>query len=68
MMVISERKRPLEKPTLRWEGNIRIFLSRSRMGGVNWIDLGQHRDKWRALATTVMDLLVQCNAGNFLIT
>jgi hypothetical protein len=36
------------------------------MGGVDWIDLAQDRDRWRALVYTVMNLWVSYNAGNFL--
>jgi hypothetical protein len=27
-------------------------------GGVDWVDLAQNRDRWRALVNTVMNLLV----------
>jgi hypothetical protein len=27
-------------------------------GGMDWIDLAQNRDQWRALVDTVMNLLV----------
>jgi hypothetical protein len=35
-------------------------------GGINWIDLAQDRNRWRALVNAVMDLRVPQNAGNFL--
>jgi hypothetical protein len=31
--------------------------------GVDWIDLAQDRDQWRALVNTVMNLRVPQNAG-----
>jgi hypothetical protein len=33
---------------------------------VDWIELAQNRERWRALVTEVMDLLVPYNPGNFL--
>jgi hypothetical protein len=36
------------------------------VGGADWIDLAQDRDRWRALVYTVMNLRVPQNAGNFL--
>ena len=35
-------------------------------GGMDWIDLVQDRDRWRALTSAVMDLRVPRNVGNFL--
>jgi hypothetical protein len=34
-------------------------------GGVDWIGLAQHRNKWRALVNVVMSLRVPYNAGKF---
>jgi hypothetical protein len=55
----SEGKRPLGRPRRRWVVNIKMDLrERERMGwyGLDWIDLAQDREKWRALLNTVMNL------------
>jgi hypothetical protein len=36
------------------------------MGDIDWIDLAQDRDRWRALVNTVRNLRVIQNAGNLL--
>ena len=33
---------------------------------MDWIDLAQGRDRWRALVNVVMNLRAPLNAGNFL--
>jgi hypothetical protein len=38
----------------------------SRMGDMDWIDLAQDRDRWRAVVNEIMNLRVPYNAGNFL--
>jgi hypothetical protein len=51
-------KRPLGRPRRRWENNIRMDLREIGWGGMDWIDLAQDRDQWRALVNTVMNLRV----------
>jgi hypothetical protein len=51
-------KRPLGRPRCRWEENIKIDLREIVWGGMDWIDLAQDRDQWRALVNTVMNLRV----------
>jgi transcription termination factor 2 len=53
-----EGKRPLGRPRRRWVDNIKIDLREIGWDGVNWIDLAQDRDQWRALVNTVMNLRV----------
>ena len=53
-----EGKRPLGRPRRRWEDNIKMYLQEVGCGGMDWIDLGKDRDKWRALLTDVMNIRV----------
>jgi len=53
-----EGKRPLGRPRRRWEDNIKMDLQGVRNGGVDWIELVQTRDRWRALVNAVMNLRV----------
>ena len=54
----TERKRPLERPRHRWEDNIKMAPQEVGFGGMNWIDLAQDRDRWRALVNAVVNLQV----------
>jgi hypothetical protein len=49
-----ERKRPLRRPRRGWVENLREI----RWGGMDWIDLAQDRDQWRAIVNTVVSLQV----------
>jgi hypothetical protein len=51
-------KSPLGKPRRRREDNIRMDLRGIGWGGMDWIDLAQDRDQWRALVNTIMNLRV----------
>jgi hypothetical protein len=51
-------KRPLGRPRHRWVHNIKMDLREIGWGGVDWIDLADDRDQWRALMNTVMNLRV----------
>jgi hypothetical protein len=53
-----EGKRPLRKPRRRWVDNIKMDLRETGFDGMDWIDLAQDRDQWRALVNTVMNLWV----------
>jgi len=53
-----EGKRPLGRPRHRWEDYIKMDLQEVGCGSVDWIDLAQYRDRWRALVNVVMNLRV----------
>ena len=53
-----EGKRPLGRPRLRWEDNIRMDLREVGCGCVEWMELAQDRDRWHALVSAVMNLQV----------
>jgi hypothetical protein len=53
-----EGKRPLGRPRRRWVNNIKMDLREIGWGGVDWNDLAQDRDQWRALVNMVMNLRV----------
>ena len=53
-----EGSRPLGRPRPRWEDNIRTDLQEVVCGDMDWIELAQHRDRWRALVSTVMNIRV----------
>ena len=44
-----EGKRPLGRCRCRWEDNIKMDLQEVGCGGMDWIELTQDRDRWRAL-------------------
>jgi hypothetical protein len=54
----TEGKRLLVRCRHRWEVNIEIDLREMRWDDVDWIDLAQDRDQWRALVNMVMNLHV----------
>jgi hypothetical protein len=53
-----EVTRPLGSRRRRWEGNIKMVLYEAGQGGMDWIALGQDRDRWRALVNAAMNIRV----------
>jgi hypothetical protein len=53
-----EGKRPLGRQRSRRVDNIEMEFRDTRWGGMDWIDLAQDMDQWRALVKTVMNLRV----------
>jgi hypothetical protein len=50
LVIKPEGKRPLERPRRRWVDNIKMDL-----GSMNWTDMAQDNDHWRALVNTVLN-------------
>jgi len=53
-----EGKRPLGRPMRRWEDNIKMGLQRVGCEGMDWIELAQDRDRWRAVVNAVMNFRI----------
>jgi hypothetical protein len=53
-----EGKRPLGRTRCKREDNIKMDLQESGCGGVDWIELAQDRERWRALVNVVMNLRI----------
>jgi hypothetical protein len=54
----ARRKETLGRPRRRWVDNIKMDLREVGWDGMDWIELVQDRDQWRALVKTVMNLRV----------
>ena len=50
----------------RWEDNIKMDLQEVGRGSMDWIDMAQDRDRWRALVSAIINWRVPLNAWNFL--
>jgi hypothetical protein len=57
-VVKPEGERPLGRSRSRWIDNIKMDLREIGWGVMDWIDLAQDRDQWRALGNIVMNLQV----------
>jgi hypothetical protein len=53
-----EGKRHLGRPKRMWMDNIKVDLREIEWDGMDWIDLAQDRDQWRALVNAVMNFRV----------
>jgi hypothetical protein len=49
---------PLRRPRYRWKDNIKMDIREVRWWDMDWINLGEDRDKWWALVKMVMNLRV----------
>ena len=49
---------PLGRSRSGWEDNIKMDHREVGWGSMNWIDLAQDRDRWRAVVNAVMNFRV----------
>jgi hypothetical protein len=57
-MGMPEGKEPLGRSRRRWVDNIKMDLRDIEWDCMDWIDLAENRDQWRALVNTVINLRV----------
>jgi hypothetical protein len=50
-----EGKRPLGGSGHRWEDNIKMDLQEVGCGGLDWMELAEDTDSWRAVVNAVMN-------------
>jgi hypothetical protein len=60
-----EGKRPIGRPRRGWEDDIKTDLRKIGWVGIDWIDLAQDMDQWRALVNTVMNFGFRKMLGKF---
>jgi hypothetical protein len=53
-----EEKRPLGRPRRSWVDNIKTDFRETGWDDMDWIDLAQDRDRWKALVHSVINLRV----------
>jgi hypothetical protein len=63
-----EVKRPLGRPSRRWEDGIRMNLTLIGCGSAEWFQLAQDRDRWGSLVNTVMNLRILAPRSYLLIS
>jgi hypothetical protein len=53
-----EGKSALGRPMYGWEDNIKMDFQEVGCGVMDWMELTEDRDRWRALVNAVMDFRV----------
>jgi hypothetical protein len=61
----ARKNRPLGRPRCRREDGIRMDLRETGWGSVEWIQLAQDKDWWKAVVNTVMNLQVLVPRSEF---
>jgi hypothetical protein len=53
-----DRKRPLGRPSHRWEDDIKMYLQEMQCGDMGWIELANDSDRWQSVVTAIMNIRV----------
>jgi hypothetical protein len=53
-----EGKRPLWRPRCRWDDNVKMDVQEVGCEGMDWIELAEDRDRWRAVVNAIMNFRV----------
>ena len=56
---VTWRKETIWKTKRRWDYNIEMDIKEVEFGAIDWIEVAQDRDMWRAFVNAVMKLLVR---------
>jgi hypothetical protein len=56
LMGRSEEKTPLERRSVDWKDKIKMDFKDSGWGNMDWINLAQDREIWRAFVNVIMNL------------
>jgi hypothetical protein len=64
--VKTKGRKPLGRPRCRWEDNIKMDLREVGCGCVDWMELAQDRDRWRALVVCGDEHSGSIKCGEFL--
>jgi hypothetical protein len=62
-----EGKRPLGRPRRRWV-DMRMDIRETGWEGVDWMNLAQDREQWRALVNTILNFAFHKSQGTYRLT
>jgi hypothetical protein len=53
-----QKEWPLGRLSRRWEDNIKMYVREIGWGGVDWSNVAEERDHWRAIVNTITNIRV----------